>query len=294
MSSESPNPATYKVLIGILSLLLIGLAVYTFTLFKDSKETVSTLEQDKIEIQEDLEELIENYNVIIADNELKDKDLLAARERIEVLLDSVKDAEANIGLIQRYRAEINKLKAERIVLFKRADSLSLANQRIALERDSTTSVLNQTIKVVDSMTETTDKMSKTIEKAALLGITNLKSDAVIVRRSGKIVETNRSSRADKLRACYTLAPNTIAQKGDRMLYVQVINPNNNVIGENKTIAFANGELTYSATTNVFYENQALDVCTLVDASEDDLIEGRYVVNVFDQGRLLGNTIIELK
>lgn len=292
--TETNNSTRFKILIGVLTALLIGLGIYTFTLFKDSKDSISTLERDKIEVQNELEDLIENYNEIISENESKDTQLLAARERIVVLLDSVKDSKANVALIRRYRREIDNLKSERIVLFRRADSLKLANQRLSSERDSTTVVLNETIKVVDSVNSSNVELNKTVEKAALIGVTNLRGEAVIVRNSGKIVDTQRSSRADRIRACYTIAPNAIAQKGDRMLYVQVINPDNNVIGAKGTMTFETGDLTYSATTNVFYENQALDVCTLVTATEEELIEGRYVVTVFDKGRSLGSTTIELK
>ncbi len=294
MTTETTNNARFKVLIGILSALLIGLAVYAFILFKESKETVSALENDKIEIVNELEGLIQNYNEIIQDNELKDKDLLAARERIEVLLDSVKDAEANVSLIKRYKAEIGRLKNERKMLFRKADSLIQENQRLTMERDSTLLIVDETIRVVDSVNSTIKKVNRQLEKAALIGITNLKGDAVIIRNNGKIVDTKRASRADKIRACYTLAPNEISENGDRMLYVQVINPKNNVIGEKAKITFDNGLLTYSATTNVFYEGQALDVCTLVNGSEEELIEGSYVINVFDKGRQIGSTRIELK
>jgi hypothetical protein len=270
------------------------LAVYTFTLFNENKENIISLEVEKIEIQDELEDLITNYNEIIQDNESKDKDLLAARDRITVLLDSVKDAEANVSLIRRYKVEIGRLKNERKQLFKRADSLMIVNERLAMERDSTTFVLNETFKVVDSVNIANAEMFKSLEKGALIGITNLKSDAVIVRRSGKIVETLRSRRADKLRACYTIAPNTLADMGDRMLYIQVINPNNNVIGENTEITFENGLLAYSAATNVFYENEALDVCTFIDAEEEDLVKGMYVINVFDGGRQIGSTRLVLK
>ncbi|MFT7071929.1 hypothetical protein [Patiriisocius sp. Uisw_017] len=294
MTTETTNNARFKVLIGVLSALLISLAVYTFILFKENKETVSSLEKDKIEIEYELESLIQNYNEIIQDNELKDKDLLAARERIEVLLDSVKDAEANVSLIKRYKAEIGRLKDERKKLFRKADSLISANQRLTTERDSTLLIADDAIRGIDSANMTIEKVTKQLEKAALIGITNLKGDAVIVRNTGKIVDTPRASRADKIRACYTLAPNELAEIGDRMIYVQVINPNNNVIGENAKITFDNGLLTYSATTNVFFEGRALDVCTLIDGSEEDLIEGSYVINVFDKGRQIGSTRINLK
>jgi hypothetical protein len=138
------NSTKFKVLIGVLTLLLIGLAVYTVSLYNDSKNTVSGLEQQKMEIQSELELLITNYDEVIQDNELKDKDLLAARERIVTLLDSVKDSEANVALIGRYRAEIGKLKDERKKLFLKADSLIFANQRLEMQSDSTTTVLENT------------------------------------------------------------------------------------------------------------------------------------------------------
>ena len=78
MNAEN-NSGKFKILIGVLSVLLIALAVYTVTLFNDSKSTVSTLETQKADIERELEGLIANYDEVIKDNELKDKDLLAAR-----------------------------------------------------------------------------------------------------------------------------------------------------------------------------------------------------------------------
>lgn len=293
MTTEN-NSAKFKVLIGILSALLIALTVYTVTLYNDSKNTVSGLEQQKSDIENELEDLIANYDEVIKDNELKDKDLIAARERIERLLDSVKDTEANLALIQRFKAEIGRLKDERKVLFKKADSLIAANKMLAMERDSTNVVLNETIRVVDSVSEQNMSMAETIKKGSVVSAVDLRGEAVIVRNSGKIVDTRRSSRADKIRACFTLTPNSIAEKGDRLLYLQVINPKNNLLGKKATIQFENGTLNYSESTNVFYENEELDVCVLVDATEQDLIEGRYIINVFDGPKQVATTTMELK
>lgn len=294
MSTEN-NSSRFKVLIGVLSLLLIALAVYTVTLYNDSKSTVTNLEKQKQGIEEELEELIANYDEIIQDNELKDKDLLAARERIEILLDSVKDSEANLGLIERYKTEVGRLKSERKMLFKRADSLIAANQRLAVERDSTTMVLSETYKVVDSVSESNMAMAATIKKGSIVKATDLKGDAVIVRNSGKIVDTRRASRADKVRACFTLAPNTIAESGDRTFYVQVMNPKNNLLGDKKTVqAEGMSPVTYSAATKVFYENDELDVCILIDADESQLIEGRYIINVYDGMSQVATTTMELR
>ena len=294
MTTQSNNNNLAKILIGLLVVLLVSLAGYTFTLVEQNKETVLFLEADKAEVQKELEALVVSYNEILQDNKLKDKGLIAARDRIIVLLDSVRDYKANLSIITRYKAQVRGLKNERAQLFKRADSLLLVTERLAIEKDSTTAALNQTIKVVDSVTTANTQMSKSLEKGALIGITNLDARAIIVRKGGKIKETKRASRADKIRVCYTIAPNTLAQPGDRVLYVQVINPDNNIIGDKSNITFGQDLLTYSKSESFFYENQALDVCAIIGVTGQGVLKGLYTISVFDAQRQIGSTTLMLK
>ena len=294
MTTQSNNNNRAKILIGLLVVLLVSLAGYTYTLIQQNKETVLFLEADKAEVQKELEALVVSYNEILQDNNLKDKDLLAARDRVIALLDSVKDYKANLSIITRYKAQVKGLKNERTQLFKRADSLLVVTQRLAVEKDSTTAVLIKTIKVVDSVTTANTQLFNSLEKGALIGISNLDATAIIVRKGGKIKETKRASRADKIRVCYTIAPNTLAQAGDRVLYVQVINPDNNIIGDKSNITFGQDLLTYSKSESVFYENQALDVCAIVGTAGQDVLKGLYTINIFDAQRQIGSTTLMLK
>ena len=294
MTTQSSNNNRAKILIGLLVVLLVSLAGYTYTLIQQNKETVLFLEADKAEVQKELEAIVVSYNEILQDNKLKDKELIAARDRIVVLLDSVKNYKANLSIINRYKAQVRALKNERTQLFKRADSLLIVTQRLAIEKDSTTAVLNKTIKVVDSVTTANTQLFNSLEKGALIGISNLDATAIIVRKGGKIKETKRASRADKIRVCYTIAPNTLAQAGDRVLYVQVINPDNNIIGDKSNITFGQDLLTYSKSESVFYENQALDVCAIVGSTGQDVLKGLYTINIFDAQRQIGSTTLMLK
>ena len=294
MTTQSSNNNRAKILIGLLVVLLVSLAGYTYTLIQQNKETVLFLEADKAQVQKELEALVVSYNEILQDNKLKDKDLIAARDRIIVLLDSVKDYKANLSIITRYKAQVKGLKNERTQLFKRADSLLVVTQRLAVEKDSTTAVLIKTIKVVDSVTTANTQLFNSLEKGALIGISNLDATAIIVRKGGKIKETKRATRADKIRVCYTIAPNTLAQSGDRVLYVQVINPDNNIIGDKSNITFGQDLLTYSKSESVFYENQALDVCAIVGTTGQDVLKGLYTINIFDAQRQIGSTTLMLK
>lgn len=293
MSSQEGS-LKYKVLIGVLAILLIGLAIYTFSMYKDSKNTVAGLEQQRVEIQKELADLSDEYNEIITENELKDEELIEAKSRIDELLVEVEKSKANIGLIQRYRAQINQLQAERKVMFARADSLVKANERLMAERDSTTVALFDSQRKIDSLSLDNIELSKRIGKAMLVTARNLTANAIIIRRSGKIVETKRSSRADDIQACFTLNANSVASEGERIIYVQVVNPMNNILGKQEVIQGENQVLFYSKSINVYYENDDLDVCILADADEEDLISGRYVINIFDGLEQIGTTTIELR
>lgn len=284
----------YKVLIGVLAILLIGLAIYSVSMYKDRKNTVAGLEQQRVEIQKELSGLSTEYDDIITENELKDEEIIEAKGRIDSLLKEVEESKANMSLIERYRSQINQLQNERKVLFARADSLVKANERLSAERDSTSTALYDSKRKLDSLSMDNQELSDAVGRAMLITARDLKSNAVIIRNSGKIVTTRRSSRADDVQACFTLNANNIAKEGERKIYVQVVNPMNNILGKQEVVEVEDEILYYSKSINVYYENDDLDVCILADADDDDLISGRYVINIFDGVTQIGTTTIELR
>ena len=293
MEAENRN-SKLKWLIGILAVLLIALTVFTIKLYLDNQQNTTNLEIQKMDIEEELEELLVNYNIAIEENQTKDRELIEARDRIEQLLDSVKGAQVNVDLIRRYRIEIGQLKSEKEALFKRVDSLQSVAEILRTERDSTSVALDQSVKKVDSISLQHEALAQVVAIGSALKVSRLKGEGVIMRNSGKIVETDRSRRADKVRACFTLNANEIAESGDKLLFIQVINPENNVLGEKSVVNFEDKILTYSATSNVFYDKEELDVCVLVNTTEEDMVPGTYYINVFDGPRLVANSSIDLR
>ena len=288
------NNLTLKILIGVLAALLLILGIFTYKFYNEEKQNKAILQQEKDLIESELGELITKYDNAIALNEVMDDHLLKAKERIVVLLDSVKDNEANLALISRYRREVGKLKEERERLFKLADSLTAANTRLATDLDSTSVALNQRIILSDSLQTQNSKLAEIVERGSALTAANIKAEGVRVRNNGKITDASKASRAEKVRVCFTLSPNKLTEKGDKELFVQVINPENNLIGDKISVNFDDAVLTYSSRNKVFYENEALDVCILVDAAQGELVKGNYVVNLFSGPKMIANTQFELK
>lgn len=293
MSDQKSNNAL-KILTGVLAIALIALGIYTVKFYNEEKENQELLEKEKAVIEGELNDLIIKYDEAIAENEGLDSELVAARERIVMLRDSVKDNEANLVLISRYRREISNLKAEKEELFRVVDSLSNQNRMLITEIDSTNNVLLERTRFSDSLKMQTQVMANKIDQAAQLKLSNLRGEGVIERNSGRLVENDRTRRIDKIRTCFSITPNALAEAGEKQLYVQVYNPNNNLVGDQIAVQHEGGVMVYSASTKVFYENEELDVCILANTLEENLIEGTYKVLVYNDASLVGATTFTLR
>ncbi|WP_081208504.1 hypothetical protein [Salegentibacter sediminis] len=294
MMTEKKNNTALKVLTGILAIALLVLGIYTVKFYNEEKENKAILQKEKAVIEDELNDLIIKYDEAIEENEVLDQDLVNARDRIERLLDSVKDYDATYAMNTRLQREISNLKIERERLFRVVDSLSAQNQRMATTLDSTNVVLQERTRISDSLQSTNQNLSNKVDRASQLKITSLSGEGVIVRNSGKLVENDRTRRIDQIRTCFTITANDLAGPGERNMYVQVYNPENELVGDEIVVNHEGGPMVYSAASKVYYENNELDVCILANTQEDKLLEGNYKVYVYAEDVLLGTGSFSLR
>lgn len=284
----------FKRIIVILGLLLLSLGVYTFVLFRESQENQLGLQEQKMAITAELADLQNTYDALMGDYQIQDQALIDARERIAQLRDSVESAKPSMAIIQRYRLEIARLKEERTMLFARADSLIQVTQNLSMTVDSTRLILSKSRLESDYLRQKNNNLERVIQMGSQLQIIDFSSAAVIVRRNGKIVDTKRASRADKIRTCFTISPNYVASPGQRDLYLQVINPKNNLIGNREILEQGDERLVYSAKTQIDFQQEEVDVCIMVGAKEEELISGRYILNLYQDLTRLSTITMPLK
>jgi len=291
--SESKNTGL-KVILGIAVVLLLGTAFYTFNLYNDSAETQQQLTEEKALVLKDLNNMAQQYDAAIGDNEVANQKLVEARERIEGLMDSLKTSENSVRSLWRYKKKFLALEDEMDDLLAENDSLKVENSLLAVSLDSTKIQLEERIVFNDSLLAQNTELATIVEDAAVLGAVGLKGFGVIVRSSGKLIPTERARRADKIRVCYTVSKNKLVAPGDKEFFVQVLDPNDNVLGLNEQIQFDENVLNYSLISKFNYESNNLDICEFVEARGDDFEKGRYLVNVFDQNNLVSSSQFELK
>ncbi len=294
MENQKSN-SNLKAVIAILALLLVGSLVYIFKMTSDAKALqteLTTTKTDKESVMKDLEELKATYDAAIAENTSMSEELIAEREKVANLISDLKKSKGDVASMAKYKNQYFALETKMKGLMQEVEVLKKENATLTTQRDSTVMVLGEAKKYNEVLVGQNEELTKTVEIASKLTVSNLKTAAYKMRSSGKQIETEKARRADILKISFTIAENKVAKTGDKTYYVQVIDSKNNVLGEKKTETFADKSLTYSFSTVVQYENQSVNVTQ--DLPGKDFEKGTYFVNVFDKGELVSKSSFSLK
>lgn len=292
---NSKSSTGLKVALGIALVLFLGTAFYTMNLYSSSKKVENDLTEQKQLVMNDLNAMAKQYDTAIDENEVANDDLIEARGRIQGLIDSLKMSETNVKSLWRYKQKYASLQKEMDDLLTLNDSLRVENSYLATSLDSTRVRLEERTIFTDSLLVQNNALAEVVENASILNTVDLKGYGVIERTSGKLIPTERASRADKIRVCFTVAKNVLVQAGDQELYVQVIDPKSNTLGLNEQVSFEDKTINYSIVSKFNYESANLNICEFVASKGQDKFEkGRYIVNIFNEKDLVSTSEFTLK
>ncbi|WP_294819974.1 hypothetical protein [uncultured Flavobacterium sp.] len=294
MENQKSN-SSLKAIIVVLSILLVGSLAFMYKMSTDKDEVQTALDKEittKGELEAELKEKIASYDAAIAENTGLKGELEAERAKIVDLLAQVEKSQGDAASLRKYKNDYIRLKRSYDELMAENTRLKDENATLTTQRDSTRTALDDSKRFNDTLVNQNDNLSKTVEKAQKLQIINVHTQPYKERNSGKLVQTDKASRVDKVRISFTIAANEVAPAGTREYYVQIIDPKNNVIGDKATETFGEYNLTYSFITNAAFENKTITVNELV--SGKDFAKGLYTVNIFDKGQLVANTTFTLK
>ncbi len=286
-----------KIATGLLAALLVIFGIVGVSKYKQFKNTQMVLEEEKQALINDLEELKINYDTALEENTELKSEIQEAKSKVENLIAELEKVKAaDLKLIRRYKNQIYQLKKEKEKLFQVIDSLKEANQLLAFEKDSLGQELTQLSETHEKVLEEKEKLAQVVSKAKTLGVTNIKVDGVKIKKNGKVVETRRSKRTQKIRICMTVTKNTVLEPGPQVIYAEVINPKGQVIGNKDIIQINGAEKIISASKDFQYDGQAMDVCIYVTPQDpaNEIVKGEYAVFLYHNGQKIGESSLVLK
>lgn len=291
------NNSGLKAVIVILSLLLAGSLFYIYSITKNAQvlnNQIVTIKTEKENVLDSLTILRDTYDKALEEKTAMSDDLVAEREKVNNLMSDLRKSKGDAASMSKYRGQFLQLQSNMKKLMLENESLKLANLELSTQRDSTIAVVGEQKKYIDTLSTQNAALATTVERGSKLALTNLKTQAYREKGSGKQIETEKASRANRLKISFTIAANEIAKSGEKKYYVQIIDSKNNVIGQKKTEEFSGKILTYSFTSTIIYNNKNFEVVETLVTNEDELTKGSYYVNVFDKGELVSSTNFTLK
>lgn len=280
--TENKSNTGIKAAVIVLALALVGAVVFAYVQYDKNKKTTEDLTSKQEQLIDELEIVRGDYDKAIEENDSTNQELVDARNRISLYIDSLKSKKADIAVLWKYKGQVDVLKKERAYLLRLNDSLRSSNMIITMERDSTKSALKDQIVFNDSIVVQNTQLAKVVEIGAALNLSKLSVDAVKVRNSGKMVSTQKARRVDKLKVCFTVAPNNIAAVEDKTFYIQITGPKGKILGQNAAMSTETASINYSIASTFYFESSTLDVCEYLDKPANDFEEGTYKVIIFDK------------
>lgn len=295
------------VVIALLGLLSAYLFVQVNTLKKESEGLKAQHEQASKDIdvyRAQLQELTAKYDSLMQAHEGLRTELTLERDKVVALLRDYEKLKASGGSPaseggKNLRARLEELQQsydenEAVIL-----ELKAKNQELTNENFRATKQVEELNSQNTKLTEENGKLTKTVDVAKRLKTYEVYADAVRLSSGGtKEKPTTKASKADRIRVCFTVLDNQIADKQEKALYAVIKDPNKKPFtdGDRSKITLTNGnEIPYSIKKNIFYDNKVMQLCMNWDMkSEEKLVAGRYTVEIYAEGVQIGSTDFELK
>ena len=248
-----------KISILILMLLSLFLGVKYYKVSDDFNAYVQSSDLENKVLESQLTEILHKYDSVSAKNKID-----------SIKFDQVIKPNNSNGIVDK--TFNNSLVEDSIVFY--AKELQKAKKE------------NRNLTVAN-LVETKKNNSKTNKLSAL----NINAKGVkIYSDAYKMSE----AKIQQLRVCFTLEENQLVNSGAKTIYVQVVNPKNQIIslGDTSVESDANVKLQYSASVTTNYQKKDTDVCTYVDLEKNKTIKGKYKINIYHDFVKIGTTIFE--
>lgn len=290
----NPQLFNYRLIIGSLIVAVTILSVFSYTNYQSIRTHQQFLEQEKKLVESELSQMITRYDDVSVSNDIIAAELEVAKMKTKLALDSLSTLKSDLTVISRFRNQLYNLKLKNKSLFKVIDSLDLVNQNLEEEKLIAYSELVQQRRANNTLLKENEYLNRSLEKGALLTANSFKAKSYY-KVLGKKRATNNANKADQIEVCFTLAENSLTEQGEKEIYIQIVNPQNNVVSDKGAISFGNNSLIYSSKKIIEYNNQVIDICVDIEADADEkpLTKGTYFINVFNKDRKLGSTQVNL-
>ena len=284
------NPKSKRVII-ILMIALVGSFIYNFWQNKkNAEETALKMQyvEQKNQLRDDLDDLIDEHELLKDENSDLTDQLFGQDSLIKSYADEIKQLLRSEKELTIAKAKIFRLKEISRSYITSIDSLFTLNEYLKLENDSVIRANKKITSRNKSLAQNNKQLADRVYSASVLQLSSIFIEGLHYRASGREVSSNRSSKIQNLRICFTVRENKIAVPGTKDVYIRILNPDNTVLNTTnkiQEITFQDTTVEYTTMFSFEYNNLSIDLCDLWTRG-DQLIEGVYSFEFFVDNELV--------
>lgn len=274
----------------LIGLLLIGGIVYLGLSLNKQKQENKAMQElaelDKKEMENEYQQFANQYSEMKTQitNDSIVAQLTAEQEKTQRLLDELRRVKSSDAReIARLKKELATVRAVLRSYVLEIDSLNRLNQNLTAENTRVKGQYEEATRQIEGLNTEKASLSEKVAIAAQL-------DAVGISLQGKDKrgkDTKKLSKCRALQVNFSIAKNVTAGNGTKDIYVRIMSPSGNLLGNAGSFDYENKTLQCSMKKSVEYGGQETPV-TMYWQVNQALEAGTYNVSVFADGNMIGS------
>jgi len=300
---EKKEQDSKKVIVIIVISILLGVNGLLLWQFFDKKthleEVNMTLENtisEKESLSAELQKMKAEYEKVNQENSALQTQLSAKDEEIKLKIAEIERliASGDAVKLRKAKEELALLQQMNDRYIAELDSLKSINDSLFATNSTLNSTLMSEQGKVQNLTQENTMLANKVAIGSILKTTNLSSKGVKYKSNGKEVESNKASSIDKIKTCFTVLENLVADRGTKDVYMRVLSPDGAVMStSSETFMYNNQATLYTSRETFDYENKSTDLC-FYWTKGSTYIKGKYIIEIYVDGSQIGSTNLTLK
>ncbi|CAN5360481.1 hypothetical protein BH11BAC1_BH11BAC1_08160 [soil metagenome] len=261
----------------------------------DAQQKIVTTTAEKEAVQAQLNQIKTEYEKVKSENTGLQTELSSRDEEIKAKVAEIQRLIAIGGPAQiaKAKAEMAQLREMNNMYMANIDSLNKVNTLLQAENQNLSSTLNDEKGKVQNLNDENTKMANKIAAGSVLTAMNIKTEGMRAKGSKSVV-TNKAKQVTQVQTSFLLTENRVIDAGQVDLYLRLLGPNGAVISSDQATFDSNGQaLVYSMKQTVEYSNANLPVQVMM-APGTALIKGKYTIEIYHTGNMIGKSTMDLK
>ena len=272
-------------------IMLIPAAYFSLSLGMKQKTIKANLE-----IVESARRIFEDENAMLQRNaedlvteleSLKDQNdtmMVKYHEAVVMLEQLQKEKTYNYEQLAKYKKEVTTLRNVMKGYLRQIDSLNTINSNLQAQNVAYKKEINTANLRADVAEEKADELNTKVRIGSVIQAGGIRMAAL----NANSKEVKRIKMAKRLKVDFELAPNELAEPGEKTIYIRITGPDGYMLpaSEVTVFNFEGSEMMASAKRKVDYENESVPVSIFYDG--EAFAKGTYAVEIYIDGRMSGS------